>query len=156
MPYDKNPKYDGICRFDPHYEWRKKDSWCGKFNSGKVRRVKEIPEYSDEFKSFWQVYPKKTGQDAAWRAWGKIPAHHYQLAIDKAKEYAGYVADKETNYIKHPSTWINSGCWKDVIEKKVDSKACVDCAKPYQAGHKYSIVNRIKQYRCKECRNRKE
>lgn len=151
----RTEKYDGICRFDPHFEWRKKSSWCGKYSTGKARRVKSSPEYSDEFKAFWEVYPKKTAQDAAWKSWrdeDKLPPQHYQLAIKQAQAYAEHVTGKDTKYVKHPATWLNGGCWKDVIEKKIDSKACVGCGKAYQAGHKYTMNGRIKEYRCEECR----
>jgi hypothetical protein len=150
----KNDPYDGICRFDPHYERRKKSSWCGKFSTGKARRVKNSPEYSDDFKAFWEACPKKTGQDTAWKSWSnpdRLPPLHYKQAIKQMKLYALHVADKDQRYVLHPATWINGGHWKDVIEVKNGSKGCVDCGKPWEQGFKYNGEGKNKKYRCPEC-----
>jgi hypothetical protein len=150
-PHDK---YDGVCRFDPHFEWRKKSSWCGKFNSGQVRRVKLSAEYTEDFKEFWAACPKKVAQDTAWKAWSnpdKLPPLHYKLAIKQMKLYALHVQGKDQKYVKHPATWINGGCWKDVLEKKNNSKACVDCYKSYEVGFKFTGLGKDKKYRCPEC-----
>ena len=40
--------------------------------------------------------------------------------IKGSKNYALYCKQKETpqEYIKHPSTWLNKGCWDDEYELK--------------------------------------
>jgi len=159
QPHDVGDRpCDGWCRRHPQWIHKNKTTLgCGDGSTGKVRRVKASPEYSAEFKEFWEVYPNKKAQDAAWRAWrdeDKLPPQHYQLAIKQAQAYAEYVTDKELKHVKHPATWLNAGCWKDVLEKKIGSKACVDCGKAYQQGHKYTMNGRIKEYRCKECRTK--
>lgn len=145
---------DGICRFDPHFEHRTKIMSCSKFSTGKTRRVSASPEYSEDFKAFWEAYPKKTAQDAAWKAWNnpdRLSPLHYGSAIKQAKLYALDVQGKEQRYVKHPTTWINGGCWKDIIEKKNSSKGCVDCNKPWEQGFKFTGLGKNKKYRCPEC-----
>jgi hypothetical protein len=68
---------------------------------------------------FWAAYPKKTGKDAAYRAWQtkkrerRLPAIDDLLeAVRKAKASSQWQEDGG-KYIPNPSTWLNQGRWED-------------------------------------------
>jgi quinol monooxygenase YgiN len=160
LPYPIEP-YDGVCRYDPHYEKRKKTSWCGKWkNVNAVKRnAKKLLE-SPEFQEFYEAYPKKTARGHANKAFCAIDQHHWGLIIERAKLFAQAVIsdDRDMTYVMHPATWLNSESWKDKAEVKGDSKACIICGAAYAEGHKYAFENGkiVKgKYKCKECRKNK-
>jgi hypothetical protein len=125
----------------------------------KRKQTKNVVEYSDEFKAFYEAYPKKISPNVAWRSWSDktvLLPEHYQLVIERAKGYAEAVVSegKDMQYVKHPSTWLRAGDWKTETEKKVGEKDCIVCSAPYSEGHKYRINTRTnkKEYKCEKCR----
>lgn len=71
----------------------------------------------ERFNAFWQVYPRKVGKDAAWRAWQKrrpteetsasvIAALAWQVQQDNWLREGG-------RFVPNPATWINQGRWQD-------------------------------------------
>lgn len=69
------------------------------------------------FDSFWTTYPRRIAKVAAVKAWQKaIETTDPELIIDAAAKYATSVNGKERQYIKHPATWLNGGCWDDEPE----------------------------------------
>jgi hypothetical protein len=75
--------------------------------------------YTQEFESFWREYPKKTGKDAAYRAWKakkrerRLPSLEVLVAaLDRAKESDQW-REEGGKYIPNPATWINQGRWQD-------------------------------------------
>ena len=75
--------------------------------------------FPQEFLDFWAAYPKKTGKDAAYRAWQtkkrerRLPAIDELLeAVRKAKASSQWQEDGG-KYIPNPSTWLNQGRWED-------------------------------------------
>lgn len=74
---------------------------------------------TDSFDLFWSLYPKKTGKDAARKAWKTkkppidevIKALEWQVHSDKWTKNSG-------QFIENPATYINSGNWQD--EQKVE------------------------------------
>jgi hypothetical protein len=75
--------------------------------------------FPQEFLDFWAAYPKKTGKDAAYRAWQtkkrerRLPAIDDLLeAVRKAKASSQWQEDGG-KYIPNPSTWLNQGRWED-------------------------------------------
>jgi predicted Zn-ribbon and HTH transcriptional regulator len=133
--------------------------WCGDFKSkvAKVRRsIKTSEEFSKDFGLFWDAYPKKKSPDEAWRTWSNdkiISPLHHQLIIKRATEYAQYVKSekKEMKYVKHPSTWLKSGDWRQEVETNTDPKDCIDCHEAYKQGFKYTTERGKKSYRCPKC-----
>lgn len=78
----------------------------------KPTRVKRY-EYSDEFETFWNIYPRKDSKRRALTA--------FNNALKRAtleELYAGaarYANDpnREPQYTKHAATWLNGDCWLD-------------------------------------------
>lgn len=72
----------------------------------------------DRFGRFYAAYPRKTGRQDAERAFAKINPDDDLLAEILAalarEKAAGKHADRQ--YIKHPATWLNKGCWTDEIQ----------------------------------------
>ena len=84
--------------------------------------------YSAEFQNFWQAYPKKTGKDAAWRAWknkkreGRLPPVTELVGrLDEFKKTEQWTRDGG-QYIPNPSTWLNQCRWLDELPGSTPSK----------------------------------
>jgi hypothetical protein len=77
-------------------------------------------EYPTTFLEFWNVYPRKVAKLAALKSFNKavkLGVDHATL-IAGARKYAEYVIGKDAEYIKHPSTWLNGGCWDDEYQSE--------------------------------------
>jgi hypothetical protein len=70
------------------------------------------------FEQFWEIFPRRVGKGTAKKAF-KHAAERASFAeiLDGARRYAKDCVGRETQYIKHPSTWLNADCWLDEPEK---------------------------------------
>lgn len=70
---------------------------------------------SDGFDEFWSACPLKKSRAAALKAWPKAVASGATPAEITAamRRYAIERAGQDPRYTKHPSTWLNAGCWAD-------------------------------------------
>lgn len=67
------------------------------------------------FAEFWQTYPNRRGKDAARRAFTRARARcagGTGPIIAGARRYRDD-PNRVDQYTKHPSTWLNGGCWDD-------------------------------------------
>lgn len=70
------------------------------------------------FDSFWSAYPRRIAKANAGKAWQKaIKGADPQTIIDAAAKYATSVNGKDKQFVKHPATWLNGGCWDDETEE---------------------------------------
>jgi hypothetical protein len=76
-----------------------------KINSIKTLRV------DPEFDTFWQEYPRKTAKEAARKAWANARARVGAETILTGLRAARWPEDSQ--FIPHPSTWLNQGRWDD-------------------------------------------
>jgi len=76
-----------------------------KNNTPKNRKV------DPRFEEFWQEYPRKTGKEAARRAWEKASARVGADTILAGLRAALWPSDSQ--FIPHPATWLNQGRWDD-------------------------------------------
>ena len=77
--------------------------------------TKPLPEYSDEFISFWKAYPNKTAKGAAWTEWKKFKP---TLAdVLNALEWQTKTKKWEDGFILDPERYIKRRCWEDEPEK---------------------------------------
>jgi uncharacterized protein YdaU (DUF1376 family) len=74
-------------------------------------------DWPDDFRErFWEAYPRKTEKKSAMakleaiRKSGSVP---WAKFIDGISRYRDHVVGSEERYIKHPTTWLNKGCWDD-------------------------------------------
>ena len=81
-------------------------------------KVAMTAELQDRFDRFYGAYPRKTGRKEAGAVFARLQPDETQLtemlaALEREK-VAGKHADRQ--YIKHPATWLNKGCWEDEIQ----------------------------------------
>ncbi|MCD4557630.1 hypothetical protein [Schaalia sp. lx-100] len=66
-----------------------------------------------DFERFWKAYPRKVGKLRARVAWDKaIKEASPEVIIQGAARYAAD-PNREAQYTKHPTTWLNAGSWED-------------------------------------------
>jgi phage replication O-like protein O len=77
-------------------------------------------EYSEEFESFWKVYPRAIGKSTAYKAWNarRKEGGKPEDMIKAAENYRASCIAKgtEERYIKHPSTFLNPD-WAEYLGK---------------------------------------
>jgi len=79
------------------------------------RKLKEREIYPQEFQEFWKAYPKKTGKDAAFKAWKKkIPPIAKCLYTIAWQVKSAQWVKEDGQYIPMPATWLNQGRWNDI------------------------------------------
>jgi hypothetical protein len=66
-----------------------------------------------DFVKFWEIYPLKKSKEAArakWRAaLKKTDAADIIAGAERYRDDPG----RKAEYTKHPTTWLNQGCWED-------------------------------------------
>tara|TARA_R100001510_G_scaffold12489_1_gene9718 strand:- start:1704 stop:2336 length:633 start_codon:yes stop_codon:yes gene_type:complete len=70
--------------------------------------------YTDEFETFWDLYPRKVAKKNAYKFFKKVPAKDYDLLIASIKNLGKSKID--IKYIPYPATWLNQERWKDKFE----------------------------------------
>lgn len=67
----------------------------------------------DDFVRFWEAYPRKVGKGAALKAWNAARRKETaEVIISAVQEYAASPVAR-TDFVKHPTTWLNGECWAD-------------------------------------------
>lgn len=110
---------------------------------------KEKLNISEIFEQFWKIYPRKISK---WAARKKIEIVlrkwiEPQLLIDWANKYALACKDKEQQYIKHPTTWLNRECRDDELDivQSTDpvEEDCEDCSYEERMAYYRPIINAL-------------
>lgn len=67
------------------------------------------------FEAFWSAYPRKVGKAAAEKSWNKLIKMNVtpDTIIAGAKRYAAAKIGTDTQYIAHPTTWLNQQRFND-------------------------------------------
>lgn len=75
----------------------------------------EVNTYGDlAFDEFWSFYPRKIGKGGAKKTWQKITRRvKPEVIVEGARRMASDPNLPETQFIPHPSTWLNEGRWDD-------------------------------------------
>jgi len=88
----------------------------------KQKKSDEV-EYSEEFLEFYELYPRKEDKKPAAIKYQKIvsndEATHEQIMAG-AKKYVAYIRakNKDDDFIKLPSTWLNKASWNNEYQTK--------------------------------------
>lgn len=93
-------------------------------NESQSNEKKQLPRAADAaqetgdsdpfFDRFWKTYPRRTARKAAYRAWqSALKSTTATQIIAGAERYAQERAGEDPTYTKHPTTWLNGGCWGD-------------------------------------------
>ena len=93
-----------------------------------IRTAKLSKTYSDQFNSFWILYParrgKKSGKMPAFKAWQKSAMDEEELllactaSINKQLRDDDWLKDNGT-FIPMAATWLNQRRWEDEIEETI-------------------------------------
>jgi hypothetical protein len=93
------------------------------------RRRKE--DSSDDieasFNTWYRQYPKHVAKSAALKAYRTVIAKKLATPdelLTGAMRYASERSGQDPKYTKHPSTWLNAGCWAD--ESPVPAGVTID------------------------------
>jgi hypothetical protein len=99
-------------REEPKNSSSSADADDGEFPTQPRRRKRRAPERFDDF---WKVYPRKVGKIHAEKAYAKALAGGAtpDQLIAGASFYAMEKKLTEPQFVKHPATWLNGGCWQD-------------------------------------------
>lgn len=71
-------------------------------------------ELEPAFLEFWQIYPRRSGKEAAKKAFAKAAkAVGVDVVLEGARRFASdpYLPTKQ--FVAHPATWLNQGRWDD-------------------------------------------
>lgn len=70
--------------------------------------------FSPEFERWYRAYPKRVEPLAAARAYEKArKLASAEVLMAGAEAYRRQMQGTEKQFIKHPATWLNKGCWMD-------------------------------------------
>jgi hypothetical protein len=114
MLSDRSSKHNWIVTTNPQEPAKKRAAKRNTYESCKGG-------YTQEFESFWNLYPRKIGKGAAYLAWKRIdlPKHELlmlcQLALAWQTISDQWKKDKGA-FIPHPTTYINQRRWEDANE----------------------------------------
>lgn len=77
---------------------------------------KPLSDYSDDFLTFWKIYPAKTGKGDAWKSWKKTKPDLQTVLTALAWQ----VKSKKwlDGFIPNPATYLNQRRWEDEPEQK--------------------------------------
>ena len=67
----------------------------------------------DGFDIFWSYYPRKVGKGAARKAWKTALKKTSPTILQESALLYQLTCPKDSQYIAHPSTWLNAERWLD-------------------------------------------
>jgi len=103
------------------------------YGEGKGRE-REREGRVDDFKPFWEAWPKRVGKDKALKAWNKLSTEERYSAMQALPSHKKQTAWTKDNgqYIPHPATWLNGKRWQDEIGiKPAQEKPCTHAGTGY-------------------------
>jgi hypothetical protein len=85
---------------------------------------KDIPLRGDDWPEdfgdlFWKAYPRKTEKLSAMKRLSnvrKLGIVTFTDLMAGVSRYAAAVSHNDPQFTKHPTTWLNAGCWADEIQ----------------------------------------
>jgi hypothetical protein len=88
-----------------------------------IKNIKNT-NYTSDFLSFWESYPKKTGKGAAFNSWKRIPKtngliEQITAALERHRQCEQWQRDNG-QYIPNPATWLNQRRWEDELSGMVN------------------------------------
>jgi len=77
----------------------------------------------DDFKAFYEAYPKKVARIKALDAWNKAyskPTVDVLITAINAQKQTAKWQENGGEFIPHPATWLNQGRWDDALTTEID------------------------------------
>lgn len=91
-------------------------------NSEKVvkKRIRKKYEDTEDFKRFWDAYPKQKGKTEAREAFAKVdvPIDVLLSAIETQKRSRDWIKEGG-QYIPYPAKWLNKRRWEDSVDVNI-------------------------------------
>lgn len=121
----------------------------GDSESSKSEEPSPSNEYSQEFLDWYHCHPVQAAIEKAWRAWKRIVLRQKKTTVKEimAGQATLLAAIKDgkqdPDYIPHPATWLNNGCWADTYQHK--KKAVI--TQGQQSSLKEKEAERIRKHR---------
>lgn len=77
----------------------------------------EPSQVDNDWQTFWNEYPRKTGKQNAEKAWSKLSATDRQSALAQIDMHIHHwdVSGTSPQFIPHPATWLNGRRWEDEL-----------------------------------------
>lgn len=90
-----------------------------------IKKTKDKETIYASFEIFWETYPRKSGKQAALKAFMKAAVSSEPEAIvSGAKRYSSDPNIPPKQFIPYPATWLNEGRWEDeALPERIKSKA---------------------------------
>lgn len=92
----------------------------------KSKSKKKSKNNTENFELFWNEYPRKISKGEAEKKFLKLDIETQQKCIEAVKAQIKWREKQpEGTFVpewKHPTTWINQGCWNDELETKETKK----------------------------------
>lgn len=89
---------------------------------GKERESK-VNNPPPQFDEFWSIYPRKMSKADAVSAWKALLKNKESIddILKATKNYAKECEGKETQFVKHPATFLRKERWKDYLSPSRES-----------------------------------
>lgn len=76
--------------------------------------------YTEEFNAWYATYPRKVSKFNAYKSYQKVIKEWWVTEpelLEKTKEFAEWCSftGRDTQYIAHPTTWLNQHRWEDEL-----------------------------------------
>ena len=111
-------------------------------------------KYNELFQKWWSISPMRGCKADAEREWLKkdITADDMDFMVDAIRwQMEEYLKQNDDwRYFPHLYRWIRDKHYDN--EKPRGKKDC-DCGAPFAEGHKYSMIEGVKKYKCPTCRS---
>ena len=81
-----------------------------------TKRTKVSSSYESfpGFCSFWSLYPRRIGKDAAFLSWKRSGCESIsEVVVQAVREQLPYLVREGGQFRPLPATWLNQGRWKD-------------------------------------------
>lgn len=88
-----------------------------------TKRVRKKYEDTEDFKRFWDAYPKQKGKTEAREAFAKVdvPIDVLLSAIETQKRSRDWIKEGG-QYIPYPAKWLNKRRWEDSVDVNIGTQ----------------------------------
>lgn len=83
------------------------------FNDVEHKQEQPLSEYSDDFETWWNVYPRKQAKGDAWKAWQSLKKILPNVDVLVAASLAYEKTITDPQFLKMPGPWLRARRWED-------------------------------------------
>lgn len=84
-------------------------------SKAKPKKKAVTREEDEDFRRFWEVYPRKVGKEQAWKTFSRLKKNRELPSMDTLMKAVSMFTSEisELEFTPHPSTWLNGKRWED-------------------------------------------